>query len=455
MFQRFVRGITAPGALDQFGRMMSESGVPQMPDPSLPWMVDHCFHLFKADKVVQGGEVNSLRGNRIPPKETDRLKRIWKHLLLFLLTGTEMSETTYAAFNTFSAWSLFGEYGVQFCEDGWMNKILEIAFFGMDLQSDPPKFRYDPNHILDRKVKKYDNPSYANQQQTSLRARFLSALSYMAHDEEHREYLVKHPKFKQALVAMLHTMVEGFETFSPKDLEKQRLTNPALVLTERCVNVLSSLCADGPSTKLWILQEAGRDLIRLVQKLKSQQIASFEENQSGGRISQTLARCLGNAVRFLSMSGWAVAESLCLSQAASSAYSLEECLTDVHAMAFGFEKGFVGASIVFLRKWRGERVPPRKFKASDVPAGSEWDELRVFNGASSHRIFKEGKEAAARLAKQMGTPAGVKHECAAENCRAEAAKRCNGCNSEWYCSKECQKKHWKTHKKVCACDKNR
>ena len=33
--------------------------------------------------------------------------------------------------------------------------------------------------------------------------------------------------------------------------------------------------------------------------------------------------------------------------------------------------------------------------------------------------------------------------------KPNATKRCSRCNIVWYCSPECQKKDWKTHKPVC------
>ncbi|MFT7800712.1 zinc finger MYND domain-containing protein 10 isoform X2 [Arapaima gigas] len=35
------------------------------------------------------------------------------------------------------------------------------------------------------------------------------------------------------------------------------------------------------------------------------------------------------------------------------------------------------------------------------------------------------------------------------SCGSEASKRCSRCQSEWYCCRECQVKHWPKHKNVC------
>jgi hypothetical protein len=50
-----------------------------------------------------------------------------------------------------------------------------------------------------------------------------------------------------------------------------------------------------------------------------------------------------------------------------------------------------------------------------------------------------------------GTPApdGIPvHIC--KNCMMPATKRCGMCKDQWYCSVECQKLAWKSHKSVCA-----
>ena len=36
-------------------------------------------------------------------------------------------------------------------------------------------------------------------------------------------------------------------------------------------------------------------------------------------------------------------------------------------------------------------------------------------------------------------------------CQIKADKKCTGCNEVAYCGRECQKKHWSTHRKECKC----
>ena len=57
-----------------------------------------------------------------------------------------------------------------------------------------------------------------------------------------------------------------------------------------------------------------------------------------------------------------------------------------------------------------------------------------------------------RKEKEAGTNAGDwARVCAARGCVVtECAKKCTTCRAVYYCGKECQKKDWKTHKKVCA-----
>ncbi|XP_073447742.1 zinc finger MYND domain-containing protein 10 isoform X1 [Aquarana catesbeiana] len=47
----------------------------------------------------------------------------------------------------------------------------------------------------------------------------------------------------------------------------------------------------------------------------------------------------------------------------------------------------------------------------------------------------------------METLVPDKPKCGA--CGAEATKRCSRCQSEWYCDRQCQVKHWQKHKKAC------
>ena len=39
--------------------------------------------------------------------------------------------------------------------------------------------------------------------------------------------------------------------------------------------------------------------------------------------------------------------------------------------------------------------------------------------------------------------------CQAEEPAMDTFKKCRGCKAVVYCGKACQKKDWKTHKKVC------
>jgi hypothetical protein len=39
--------------------------------------------------------------------------------------------------------------------------------------------------------------------------------------------------------------------------------------------------------------------------------------------------------------------------------------------------------------------------------------------------------------------------CGNQMCDNEGTKRCNRCLTMWYCSKDCQKANWRTHKSIC------
>ncbi|GMI00942.1 hypothetical protein TrLO_g12173 [Triparma laevis f. longispina] len=43
----------------------------------------------------------------------------------------------------------------------------------------------------------------------------------------------------------------------------------------------------------------------------------------------------------------------------------------------------------------------------------------------------------------------VSEERKCEACEKEGAKKCSRCKVVWYCSKDCQVKDWKIHKKIC------
>ncbi|KAB8209300.1 hypothetical protein BDV34DRAFT_232543 [Aspergillus parasiticus] len=46
--------------------------------------------------------------------------------------------------------------------------------------------------------------------------------------------------------------------------------------------------------------------------------------------------------------------------------------------------------------------------------------------------------------------AAVCKVCAKESSNDTTLKRCAKCKTQWYCSRECQKADWKTHKKTCG-----
>ena len=41
------------------------------------------------------------------------------------------------------------------------------------------------------------------------------------------------------------------------------------------------------------------------------------------------------------------------------------------------------------------------------------------------------------------------HTCASGGCRKAGTHHCGSCKTTWYCSKTCQKAHWKKHKLTC------
>jgi hypothetical protein len=48
------------------------------------------------------------------------------------------------------------------------------------------------------------------------------------------------------------------------------------------------------------------------------------------------------------------------------------------------------------------------------------------------------------------TEAPTDYPCSGPGCTKRTTQRCAGCSGACYCSRECQRAHWKTHKKVCA-----
>merc|ERR1712070_206586 len=64
-------------------------------------------------------------------------------------------------------------------------------------------------------------------------------------------------------------------------------------------------------------------------------------------------------------------------------------------------------------------------------------------------FVKESPDELRNMADMFAIPADITQFCA--YCRADASERCSRCKQEWYCSRECQVKHWKQHKAICDC----
>ena len=63
-------------------------------------------------------------------------------------------------------------------------------------------------------------------------------------------------------------------------------------------------------------------------------------------------------------------------------------------------------------------------------------------------LFQKIEEPKARPRfKRMSSTAAKR--CTCQVCGKDASKKCSRCSLAWYCSAECQKKHWKEHKSVC------
>lgn len=84
--------------------------------------------------------------------------------------------------------------------------------------------------------------------------------------------------------------------------------------------------------------------------------------------------------------------------------------------------------------------------------GKRWREVAeeqlkdAFNGSKKERMA-EIKAMARTYA--GGAMEGLLEEPKCARCGKPATKRCSGCQHEWYCSRKCQLKSWKKHKKNC------
>ena len=54
-----------------------------------------------------------------------------------------------------------------------------------------------------------------------------------------------------------------------------------------------------------------------------------------------------------------------------------------------------------------------------------------------------------KRAKEEGTALVTATRCSGCNQSGRRYKACGGCNSVWYCSRDCQRAHWPTHKREC------
>eukprot|EP00438_Fugacium_kawagutii_P019529 Skav235662 [mRNA] locus=scaffold358:900809:903579:+ [translate_table: standard] len=63
-------------------------------------------------------------------------------------------------------------------------------------------------------------------------------------------------------------------------------------------------------------------------------------------------------------------------------------------------------------------------------------------------LFSDAARGAALGARTPGADDAMTAPSPCAMCLAPATKQCSGCRSFWYCTRECQRKHWVNHKHV-------